>query len=431
MEVRAAESTFFRVWPTEPALPQLRIRSDVLETIESDVGAGVGALPRRGLEVGGLLTGSYSTDEIVVEGLEPIESEYPEGPCYRVAEELIEYSLQRPRTGSNVVGFYRSRTDGKLDIDAQDDMFLRVLGGSQPLAVFLVRQSAHTPAEARVGFHSNGSLQWSDSVLPLVWLLAPDAHSISTKEPLRTASRPPGKNVVLAILSVGLCLAVLAGWQTLAGRSEKGTSIDRAARLQIGPGQLQTDAPVASSDAARSDSVVEEPKPRTVRSESEVARARSSSAGATRVRSFRLPPAAPVRTMSPRAALLVPEPPAVSAPVGTAGPPVLLPPSASLPPAATEFVPPVLSRQPTPVVVPPELRRLLQHEVVITVRVSVDERGRVLSVVPVRRLDRTEQVFVRSYVAAIQSWQFEPARRNGQPSRGEAILNFRLSPSSR
>jgi hypothetical protein len=82
------------------------------------------------------------------------------------------------------------------------------------------------------------------------------------------------------------------------------------------------------------------------------------------------------------------------------------------------------------VIVPPDLRRVIQHEVVLSLRVAVDETGNVTSITPVNRLDRTEQALARSYSAAIQTWQFDPAKRNGVPASGETILNFRIIPSA-
>ena len=95
-----------------------------------------------------------------------------------------------------------------------------------------------------------------------------------------------------------------------------------------------------------------------------------------------------------------------------------------------QFVPPVLSRQSSPVIVPPDLRRIIQHEVVLSLRVAVDKTGNVISITSVNRLDRTEQALARSYSAAIQTWQFDPAKRNGEPVNGETILNFRITPST-
>jgi outer membrane biosynthesis protein TonB len=93
-----------------------------------------------------------------------------------------------------------------------------------------------------------------------------------------------------------------------------------------------------------------------------------------------------------------------------------------------QFVPPVLARQGAPVILPPDLRRMLQNEVVISLRVAVDESGRVTGVVPVNRLGRTEQSLARSYELAIRSWEFDPAKRNGAPAPGEVVMNFRVSP---
>jgi hypothetical protein len=74
---------------------------------------------------------------------------------------------------------------------------------------------------------------------------------------------------------------------------------------------------------------------------------------------------------------------------------------------------------------------MLQHEVTFRVRVAVDATGRVQRVVPVTTPDRTGQILIRAYTAAIRNWTFTPARRDGIAIPGETILSFRVSPDIR
>jgi hypothetical protein len=97
------------------------------------------------------------------------------------------------------------------------------------------------------------------------------------------------------------------------------------------------------------------------------------------------------------------------------------------PPAQeVEFTHPVLARQPGPVVVPPALRRLLPREVLLAVRVAVDDTGRVTDLYPMNELTKVEESLWQSYSPALRSWEFEPAKRNGIPVHGEIILRFRV-----
>jgi hypothetical protein len=128
------------------------------------------------------------------------------------------------------------------------------------------------------------------------------------------------------------------------------------------------------------------------------------------------------------AALFLPSVTPLVSPVPRSAPPRM---GRSISEAPVAFVPPVLFDQSAPVVLPPDLRRMLQSEVTFRVRVAVDEAGRVQRVVPVTTPDRTQQVLIRAYAAAIRKWTFTPARRDGVAIPGETILSFRVSPDIR
>ncbi|HYO80323.1 MAG TPA: hypothetical protein VES20_02905 [Bryobacteraceae bacterium] len=72
---------------------------------------------------------------------------------------------------------------------------------------------------------------------------------------------------------------------------------------------------------------------------------------------------------------------------------------------------------------------MLNHEMVISAKVSVDAQGRVKRVVPLNSLSRIERSIWQSYASVITTWEFDSAVQNGKPVPGETILRFRVQPA--
>lgn len=102
------------------------------------------------------------------------------------------------------------------------------------------------------------------------------------------------------------------------------------------------------------------------------------------------------------------------------------PPSRRVP--TMNVTPPVLARQPRPVVIPPDIRRLIQSERTLQIRVSVDAGGNVTGVYSVGASDRLDHSLFSVYRSAIAAWQFEPGTVNGAPTPSETVMRFRVSP---
>jgi hypothetical protein len=476
MSAQAAADFSLRRWPPDEALPRFSIRLDAGMLMETSITAGLEALRRRGLEVGGLLLGSFSGNEIVADSLEPVASAYPEGPSYRVPEHDLDAALER-----EIVGFYRSRTDGLLELDEQDRLLLRLLPGNRPVAILLVRQTKQTAAEARLGFDRDGTIIWSKSIVPFAaWLAGtvdPDAIQSPSasgdvlvmddrldKFTIPAASPPAASDSEAAparfrlrrrdVFAAG-CVAAVVFLMTVVLRDTAGDDRSRSAATEV-PLFRAEEAAIKVETAAATAPPGRAAAPVRVETARAVPNALPRSSGRTGDR-MPEPPAAVTPSRQPADRLrgstdtagLFREPgspPVVAVPSILPGVPVTLPQTALAPPprpltpspaanapsavAPVQFVPPVLSRQSSPVIVPPDLRRVIQHEVVLSLRVAVDETGNVISITPVNRLDRAEQALARSYSAAIQTWQFDPAKRNGIPARGETILNFRITPGT-
>ncbi|MBK9169647.1 MAG: TonB family protein [Bryobacterales bacterium] len=138
------------------------------------------------------------------------------------------------------------------------------------------------------------------------------------------------------------------------------------------------------------------------------------------VRPFTVPSAAPTSTTSPAVAPAAPE-------IRAGAELQVLPlPAASVAPAAAPppvIVPPKPVRQVT-TNLPVDVRRRIQGEVVVKVRVSVDAAG---SVTAATAETGSPEVLREAALTAARQWQFEPARENGSPVPGHADLLFRFA----
>ena len=150
----------------------LRIWFDfgVVDRIASDVLRGLSALPRRGIEVGGLLLGTVQTASrpvlVQVEDYVPFPCEHLYGPNFQLSPkdketftELASSWAPAPNRPLHCVGFYRSHTRGELELTAED---IEVLDAwlPQPHAVCLIlRPYATRPAEAAFWFRREGSFR--------------------------------------------------------------------------------------------------------------------------------------------------------------------------------------------------------------------------------------------------------------------------------
>ena len=118
------------VWefPGKPVC--VRLGAGVVSRLGMEVRQGFEALPRRGLETGGLLIGSRAEMGhpviVQVDDFEAIESEHAAGPSYLLSERdrvllAARIAAHEARDGgSDIVGFYRSHTRPEFAVDAED-----------------------------------------------------------------------------------------------------------------------------------------------------------------------------------------------------------------------------------------------------------------------------------------------------------------------
>lgn len=401
-------------------VPGFHMETAVARDLAMRVLEGVKALPRRGLEIGGFLIGEVSGAQIRIDSLHPLYSEYPEGPAFKVSEPDFRNGVESAEAKGQIVGIYRSRTDGALELDDQSRFMLQALLTGSGIAFLVVRQTRQTPAEARAGLWIGRELKWLGEPLPFSdWTReAPLVSSISLPLVSTEAAKPSRRRTPLfafGLVAAACCVALF--W----------VSRPPAVQSALPPARALVIDGKAETPRARTVEIPKPEAPATVTA----AREQVSSRNRTIARAFRLPEAkAPRRTIAdvPR---LAPAP-AIAAPpdLSKAKPfsgPSLLPDAGNVRPL--QFTPPVLVRQPRSVVLPPDLRRVLRHETVLSLKVTVDEKGHVLAIAAMNQLGKVEQSLLRAYSPAVSSWEFEPAVQNGRRVRADTILRFRVLPT--
>lgn len=349
------------------------------------------SLPKRGMEVGGILLGRIdhgSPVHIEVTGFEPVPCEHKLGPSFVLSEsdrERLEGMLAQIRaSGAQIAGYYRSFTGSREPVLEESDeelvrryfssgsqalLLIKPLPGDQCVADLVLRQAP----EMRSPLPLEGFVERKHPVPQVFKRRAARPQEDSPEEVVKSHSRST------LWLSVALCIAI--GWASAA--TYEWLRISREWQEVIG-----------ARPTATSQSSVEPAKPpaavataQTETPSTPVKQAESSASVAT-------PPAVAQTAVAPPApATAIPEPP---------------PPDP--PKRAVRIVaePKVVSEiQPT---VPAGIRARIKDTIVIPVLVEINSSGRVVKAVPQRRGDGLYQYLAARAVAAAKEWRFSSAR---------------------
>src|SRR6266478_1537356 len=136
----------YHVWEVPEKSITIQLYFDVIDRMLPDILRGLGALKRRGAEVGGILLGRSEPGPartVTVEDFELVPSEYLTGPSYNLSEnDRVQFEAAIARrvsheSGLSVVGFYRSHTRDELYMD-DADLALADRYFPDPGAVFLL-----------------------------------------------------------------------------------------------------------------------------------------------------------------------------------------------------------------------------------------------------------------------------------------------------
>ncbi|MCS7043692.1 MAG: hypothetical protein NZR01_12975 [Bryobacteraceae bacterium] len=148
----------------------VRIDFGVVDRLAAEALRGLSALPRRGMEVGGLLLGRVEQADgealVVIEDAVGFPCEHLYGPNFQLSPrdretfaEMVASWAPGPGRPVHLVGFYRSHTRGDLELTPEDIELLDTWL-PHPHGVFLLlRPHATRPAEAAFFFREDGAFR--------------------------------------------------------------------------------------------------------------------------------------------------------------------------------------------------------------------------------------------------------------------------------
>ena len=96
---------------------------------------------------------------------------------------------------------------------------------------------------------------------------------------------------------------------------------------------------------------------------------------------------------------------------------------------AGEYVPPKPVRQVQPVL-PYNVKSMVISRARVQVRLSIDERGKVVSAIPLASDQASGSLLTAAALTAARLWRFEPARRNTHAVASEFMVTFDFVPAS-
>jgi hypothetical protein len=156
-------------WKPQGRPLSIQLSLAVIDRLETDIMKGFWAVPKRGMEVGGVLFGRIEPGVdtvVVIDDYEPVSCEHRRGPSYALSEpdrKRLEKILRR--SGRQVAGFYRSHTRLGLYLD-QDDMGVIDSYFANPShVILLVRPDATKPGTAGFFFREEGEIHRQSTYL--------------------------------------------------------------------------------------------------------------------------------------------------------------------------------------------------------------------------------------------------------------------------
>ncbi|MGA3026284.1 MAG: hypothetical protein ABSF98_16090 [Bryobacteraceae bacterium] len=135
------------IWHSDDRTTEIHLSLEVVDGILHECMRGLGAVPKRGAEVGGVLLGSVarvgSTRRVTVDGFEAVPIEYRHGPSYLFSLDdarLFEETMARLSGGAGPqpAGFFRANTREEMELTADDVNTLKQhFGGADSVALLI------------------------------------------------------------------------------------------------------------------------------------------------------------------------------------------------------------------------------------------------------------------------------------------------------
>src|SRR5215472_967781 len=144
------------------SVTSLHLTPELAEKIRNLSFEGLKALPRRGAEIGGLITADPSTLSVADE-VRLVESEHFFGPSYQLSDRdllrMHNAAGECRKAGRSIVAYFRSSTRPNDEVDADDR---RVIADVSPDTTFAVIARPANNGSARIRiFRAEGSDRWT------------------------------------------------------------------------------------------------------------------------------------------------------------------------------------------------------------------------------------------------------------------------------
>lgn len=235
---------------------------EVMERLRMESAIAFEKIPRRGLEIGGILLGGKHIEENAitfwVEEFRPVPSDYCQGPSYLVTEsDLARLRDEAARFGEGCIGIYRSQTRTRqlsldpLDLRAFEECFgdghglflmlKSALGGAAFFArengeMKCVRELALPVGSTRIMLRPGQPPRTADQRSPRMKSLpAPTARSAEMPAKLREGAKKVGWYTLAVVAMLALSSAVSALTATLVRGTSRSAAPPKVVDLKIQP----------------------------------------------------------------------------------------------------------------------------------------------------------------------------------------------------
>jgi hypothetical protein len=156
------------------------------------------SLPRRGVEIGGVLYGHPGADGLQIESFAEAPCEHKYGPSYALSaadrEQLAELVAQPHATSAPLVGFFRSFTSREPLIEAADEEFVRQHFPRGPFLFLMLQPLSAQNCVASFRFFRDGELLPETDAPPFAFdpaRMQPEPEEASEPEPPAPPSPAP------------------------------------------------------------------------------------------------------------------------------------------------------------------------------------------------------------------------------------------------
>jgi len=168
-----APSGEYVLWEISDKNVSIRVHGDVVDRLSTAIMRGLGAIPRRGAEVGGVLLGRAVLSEklvVTVDDFEVVSCSYSRGPSFLLSpeeeaqfRETVAQWAPAPDRPVYAVGFFRSHTREGLRLSQEDLDLFNALFPRPTDIILLVKPALGKPGVAGFFFREAGGVVRTES----------------------------------------------------------------------------------------------------------------------------------------------------------------------------------------------------------------------------------------------------------------------------